>query len=71
MRGRLTFVGVSQVFVLLFGLVAAAMAVLSDGVEARNGAIAAVVMLGAFALSIRRDRINRSARGDRVGQRDN
>ncbi len=40
MPRRLTFVGVSQVVLLLFGLVAAAMAV-ADGVEARNCSIAA------------------------------
>jgi hypothetical protein len=57
---------------LLFGLVAAAMAALIAGVEARNDAIAAVLMHGALALSIRRDRIDRAARGDRAGlnQRD-
>jgi hypothetical protein len=54
------------VVVLLFGLLAAASAVLMNGVEARNCAIVAVLMLGAFALSVRRDRINRSVRGQRA-----
>jgi hypothetical protein len=72
MPRRLTFVGVSQVVLLLFGLVAAAMAVVTDGVEARNCSIVAVLMLGAFALGVRRDRINRAARGHRADlhQRD-
>ena len=62
MPRRLTFVGVSQVVLLPFGLVAAAMAVVTDGVEARNCSIVAVLMLGAFARGVRRDRINRAAR---------
>ena len=58
--------------VLQFGLLAAASAVPMDGVEARNCAIVAALMLGAFALSVRRDRINRAVRGQRaeLDQRD-
>jgi hypothetical protein len=45
--------------VLLFGLGTAIGAIFADGLEARNLVIVAVIMLGAFALSVRRDRSKR------------
>jgi hypothetical protein len=58
-RRRITAGGVSQVVVLLFGLGTAIGAIFADGLEARNLVIVAVIMLGAFALSVRRDRSKR------------
>jgi MFS family permease len=62
-RRRITAGGVGQVVVLIFGLGTAVGAIFADGVEARNLVIVAVIMLGAFALSVRADRRDRHQHG--------
>jgi uncharacterized membrane-anchored protein len=61
-RGRVTAGGIGQVVMLLFGLGTAVGAIFADGVQARNLAIAALIMLGVFALSVRADHADRDQR---------
>ena len=61
-RGRITAGGLAQVVMLLFGLETAVGAIFTDGVQARNLAIAAVLLLGVFTLSVRADHADRDHR---------
>jgi hypothetical protein len=53
--------GIGQIVLLIFAVVAAYGAIVSDGADARNFAMVALITLGALVVSVRADRNRRGA----------